>query len=165
MWNYLFSVLLCIIAAWTDVKTKKIPNWLILSGLAGGLLLNFWVNPLPVKEHILRGVFVLVILLVGMFRLLGLGDIKFWCVLTVVIGPVRSSIIVAAASVLLVIYAMIKDKDAVSTIAVTVVDVAQEKKVRPEVLGMRNRGYPLAVFMLLPTVVCAVIGIRGELNC
>ena len=150
MWRIVFLLTLSTCFAITDYLYKKIPNLLIIVGLMGGILFNFWIDPLPTSEHIMRSIMVVVIIGVGFFRLLGMGDIKFWIVLNVLTGALASSIIVFVTAFLVVLYALIIDKKLAEIVVTT--------RYR---ISLSNKAYPFTTFMLLPVVVYSVLTLTG----
>lgn len=92
------------VAAGIDLKTKKIPNLLICVGALTAVCFIVFIEHLGSAEAVIRIVSVIILFFFGMLRLIGLGDIKLWMVITLFIGILRSSIIIAAASLLLVIW-------------------------------------------------------------
>ncbi len=157
-------MVIVITAAITDLISRKIPNWLILIGLIGGIGINIYEH-LTIKEALFRLAIIVVILLLGTLRMLGMGDIKLWIVLTILIGGMYSSMIICIASILLVLFAIAKDgKKALVTAFVSASDVIINKKINKEIKEISNKGYPLAVFMVFPTAVFVALGLAGVLN-
>lgn len=137
-------------AAITDIKFGKIPNLLLLIGVIIGLLNNFIFNPLPVPEHILRTLICIIVFFVGSLHLLGMGDIKLWMTETILLGAMKSTLIVLFAGILSVIVTVTRDKSAFRTLMATTVDMMQNKSLRKEVIEMDKRTYPFAFFMMFP---------------
>ena len=157
-------MVIVITAAITDLISRKIPNWLILIGLIGGIGINIYEH-LTIKETLFRLAIIVVILLLGTLRMLGMGDIKLWIVLTILIGGMYSSMIICIASILLVLFAIAKDgKKALVTAFVSASDVIINKKINKDIKEISNKGYPLAVFMVFPTAVFVALGLAGVLN-
>ena len=107
------AVLLALIAAWTDFRSRRIPNWLTVSGLLAGMAANTvfggWTG---LKASLLGAGLGLVLLLpFVLVRSLGAGDWKFAGALGAFTGPelllklLLASIFVAGVMALgLVIY-------------------------------------------------------------
>lgn len=87
-WNDYILFLFLLIALYTDVKYKKLPNWLTVTGMAVGLV-----------YHLLTGgadgiIFSVLGLLVGggiflilyVFRALGAGDVKLFAAIGAIVG-------------------------------------------------------------------------------
>ena len=78
-----------LVAAATDIRSRRIPNWLTLSGVVAGLLLNTVLFGLPGLRNSLSGMglgfaayFVLYCL-----RAMGAGDLKLMAAVGAIIGP------------------------------------------------------------------------------
>jgi prepilin peptidase CpaA len=103
--------LIVIPAAALDLKTRRIPNWLSLSGVALGIILNMFLFEIPGLWFSLKGlglafaVYFVLYLLHGM----GAGDVKLMAAVGAVAGPgywllilIITSIVGAAAGLLIV---------------------------------------------------------------
>ena len=106
-------VLLAAIAGWTDLRSRRIPNWLTLPGVVLGLVLNATLNGWGGLKAGLLGVLVGFGLLLPFWLLrgLGTGDLKFAAALGAYSGPGRlvdvliGSVFVAGAmAFVLVVY-------------------------------------------------------------
>lgn len=80
---------LVLAAALTDLRSRKIPNWLTLSGICAGLAVNWAVSGLPGIRTSLSGMalgfgayFVLYCL-----RAMGAGDVKLMAAVGAIVGP------------------------------------------------------------------------------
>ena len=78
-----------IAAAATDLRSRRIPNWLTLSGVCAGLLLNWYMEGLVGIRTSLEGLalgfgvyFVLYCL-----RAMGAGDVKLMAAVGAIVGP------------------------------------------------------------------------------
>ena len=107
------AVLLAVCAGWTDWRWRRIPNWLTVSGLLLGVLVNSVVSGLAGVKTSLLGVALGLALLLPfvLLRSLGAGDWKLAGALGAFTGPGRlvdlllASILVAGVmAVMLVIY-------------------------------------------------------------
>lgn len=76
-------------AAFTDIRTRKIPNWLTLSGVLAGLVLNTvlggW-SGLALSAEGLLLAFVAYFLLYAL-RAMGAGDVKLMAAVGAIVGP------------------------------------------------------------------------------
>lgn len=65
-------------AVYWDVRERRVPNKLVLSGLATALVLHAWLSGLPGLGMALAGALtgLLVLLPVNLLRLMGAGDVK-----------------------------------------------------------------------------------------
>jgi prepilin peptidase CpaA len=85
----LLVTVLVLVAAATDVRTRRIPNWLTLSGVCGGLLANWLVGGLSGLKTSAEG------LLLGFgvyfalycLRAMGAGDVKLMAAVGAIVGP------------------------------------------------------------------------------
>jgi prepilin peptidase CpaA len=83
-------LLLLATAAWTDVRSYRIPNWLTGFGLLAGLLLSVWNVRHPGQELMLAfggialGLFALLPLY--LIRILGAGDVKLMAMVGAFLG-------------------------------------------------------------------------------
>jgi prepilin peptidase CpaA len=83
------AVLLALLAAWTDFRSRRIPNWLTVSGLVVGIALNAgaagWMG---LKASLLgAGLGLLLLLPLVFLRALGAGDWKLAGALGAFVGP------------------------------------------------------------------------------
>ena len=85
------AVLLSLIAGWTDLRSRRIPNWLTVPGLAVGVALNtFFGGWLGLKASLLGSLVGFGLLLpFWLLRSLGGGDLKFAVALGAYFGPGR----------------------------------------------------------------------------
>ena len=107
------AVLLSLVAGWTDLRSRRIPNWLTVPGLLIGIAANTVLGGWAGLRDSLLGAGLAMALLVPfwLLRSLGTGDLKFAIALGAYTGPGRlvdillASVFVAGAMALaLVIY-------------------------------------------------------------
>jgi prepilin peptidase CpaA len=107
------AVTLAVVAGWTDWRSRRIPNWLTVSGLLAGVGVNCLVSGWPgLKASLMgAGLGLLVLLPFVLLRSLGAGDWKLAGALGACVGPgaltdlLMGSIIVAGImAVFLVVY-------------------------------------------------------------
>jgi prepilin peptidase CpaA len=81
--------LLSIAAGWTDWRSRRIPNWLTVPGLALGIAVNSWLRGWPgAKDSLLgAGLGLALLLPFVLIRSLGAGDWKFVGALGAFLGP------------------------------------------------------------------------------
>ena len=88
-------IALVLASAWCDVRTRRIPNWLTVSGALCGLALNVYEDGLPGALPSIAGlfsglgIFMLLYLAGGM----GAGDVKLFGAVGAMIGPGRLLIV------------------------------------------------------------------------
>lgn len=107
------AVLLSIIAGWTDLRSRRIPNWLTVPGFALGVVANTMVGGWAGLKSSLLGAVVGFGLLLPFFllRSMGGGDLKFAVALGAFAGPgllvdllIGSVFVAGAMALALVIY-------------------------------------------------------------
>jgi prepilin peptidase CpaA len=106
-------VVVVLMAAITDIRSRRIPNWLTLFGVLAGLVLNFvlagWAGLAHSAEGLLLGFgcyFALYAL-----RAMGAGDVKLMAAVGAIVGPVdwfKIFIASAFAGAVLAIFLMIQ---------------------------------------------------------
>jgi prepilin peptidase CpaA len=85
----ILPALLALAAGWTDWRSRRIPNWLTVPGLALGIAVNSWLRGWPgTKDSLLgAGLGLLLLLPFVLIRSLGAGDWKFVGALGAFLGP------------------------------------------------------------------------------
>lgn len=163
MIRYIFAIIMIITIGIYDKTTKKIPNFLILIGFIAAIVFNFIIYPITLLDHIARVVIFIIIFMFGMKRWLGGGDIKMWLMLDLLIGPVYSSLSVCIASILLVIYANIKDfKSNLPSTVITFNEIKQRRSIKNlDITVFTKKGFPLGVFMVAPVTILCIISLLG----
>jgi prepilin peptidase CpaA len=92
-------VLVLLVASWTDVRSRRIPNWLTVGGLIAGLAVRAWMGPGPMVSGVL-GVALAAVLALPFFAVgaLGGGDAKLLMAVGAFMGPAdlaRASLVIA----------------------------------------------------------------------
>lgn len=94
------TVAVLLIAAVTDIRSRRIPNWLVIPFLAGGILVGGVSGGVAGVGHSLAGVATAVALagVLCYLRGMGLGDLKLCAAIGAWIGPAQmvSALIVTA---------------------------------------------------------------------
>ena len=86
-----FSVIaVTLLAAWMDWRTRKIPNWLTVSGFLVGIAINSYIHGWQGAKASLEGAGLALVLLLPlvMLRGLGAGDWKLMGAVGAFVGPV-----------------------------------------------------------------------------
>lgn len=80
---------LTLTAAWTDLRSRRIPNWLTVSGVAAGIAVNAYVQGWHGAKSSLEGMALALVLLlpVVLLRGLGAGDWKLMGAVGSFVGP------------------------------------------------------------------------------
>jgi prepilin peptidase CpaA len=106
-------VALCAVAGYTDWRTRRIPNWLTISALLGGIVLNAALGGISgLKSSLLgAGLGLLVLLPFVLLRALGAGDWKLAGALGACVGPavladllIGSIFVTGAMALILIVY-------------------------------------------------------------
>lgn len=142
---------LLMIAAFFDLETEKIPNWITFPGIILGLFLG---TPSP-AEKILG---LLLFFFLGMFHLMQMGDLKLLMMIHTFLGFFPALFIAGIAALLLILYALIikkiKGKELKDMLFSNVFQMLTLKKV----IYTEQESYVFAPFLFLGTVI--FLGIR-----
>jgi len=92
-------VVVLLVASWTDVRARRIPNWLTVAGMIAGLAVRAWMGPGPLVDGAL-GVGLGLLLSAPFFAVgaLGGGDAKLLMAVGAFMGPAdlaRASLVIA----------------------------------------------------------------------
>jgi prepilin peptidase CpaA len=82
-------VILVSVAGWTDIRSRRIPNWLTAAGVLAGFCLNGWLYGWPGVWFALQGLGLALLIHLPLFalRATGGGDVKLMGAIGVLIGP------------------------------------------------------------------------------
>ena len=96
---WFFVIGLTLLAAWSDWRSRRIPNWLTLPGLAVGIAINSYAHGWQGTKSSLEGAALALILLlpVVMLRGLGAGDWKLMGAVGAFAGPTLFVVILTAS--------------------------------------------------------------------
>lgn len=110
MISYYIAALLLAAAFWTDVRTRRIPNWLTISGIAAGLLLQAcsegWAGFGQASMGLLTGGFP--VLLLYLIKAVGAGDVKLFAAIgaltspLIVISMLSASLLIAGVEAVII---------------------------------------------------------------
>lgn len=102
--NYCMCIIL-LIATVYDLKYRIIPNWLLCIGGIIGLL-----SPRTMCSYTEKIICIVVIFIIGMFHLMGMGDVKLWTVMAMYIGLIKSVCIMGIAAVFLILFQLLRNR-------------------------------------------------------
>src|SRR6266700_6068093 len=82
-------ILLVSAAAWTDLRTRRIPNWITVSGAAVGLVLHIQYGGAPGAMQSLAGAALGLAIFLGLYAAggMGAGDVKLFGAVGAFAGP------------------------------------------------------------------------------
>lgn len=152
------SLILLATSCIVDIKTQRIPNWLVLSGLVAAIGITLyccicygiWLTAL------IRVVLFVCIFLFGMTRLIGMGDIKLLMVLSLLNEPVLLLLSVALACAILVVFQLIaKGKTAKDKVYMGMIMVLTKRKMNIEKTA--DNTIPFAPYLLMGYVIVQLI--------
>lgn len=139
--------LILVIAAIWDYFYRKIPNWLICLGLIIGWLFS----TCSIPERILS---LLALFIIGMFGLMGMGDIKLWIVIALFLGFIDSCYLMGLAALLLILHQFIKNwKNTMNILTISLKDFWLTKKIRI----FDQISYAFSPYILISSVILQVI--------
>ncbi len=77
------------LAAAFDIRSRRIPNWLVLAGLVAGILWNVYAGGLPGLKHASAGLGIGFVLYFPLYllRARGAGDVKLLAAIGAITGP------------------------------------------------------------------------------
>jgi prepilin peptidase CpaA len=103
-------IALTLLAAWTDAHTRKIPNWLTVSGVLGGIMVNSYFHGWHGVWASLEGtgLALAVLLPLVLLRGLGAGDWKLMGAVGAFVGPVLLIFILVGSILLSGLMAMVQ---------------------------------------------------------
>ena len=100
------TIIILIISGISDIKYYKIPNFITFPGMIIGLLLSGF--PVKTEGWVALGLLVL-LFFVGMFRIMGMGDLKLIMALVAINGLSETSVIVLTGVLFLMVYCFVTD--------------------------------------------------------
>lgn len=146
-------IIILLIASYTDLKYRKIPNWLTFPGMALGFIVGS-----HTPEIILWKLLCLCILFIlGMSRLVGFGDLKLIMVINSFLTILPAIYCTGIAAGLLVLYSFIRNrKETWGIFKITLSQLFYQN-----VEKMDQKGYPFAPFLLVGTCIYSFYVFHG----
>lgn len=138
-WLILFIILL--ISSYYDIREKRIPNELIVIGLVVGFLFQK-----SLFDVFLQICVLILLFFIGMLKIMGMGDLKLWMVISCYTGFADSFIIIVVAAALLMVYAWFKNRKE-SVLILNHIKFSILLKERPKII--EQTAYSFAPFILL----------------
>lgn len=142
--KYILCLIILLVATIWDLEYRRIPNELTAVGVFLGL---FW-------DWSLYGFFckllsLFLIFCIGYFRLMGMGDLKLWMMITSFVGLENSIIILGFAALYLCAYAFLKNTQEARMILKHLFYSFQTRQIP---LVVEQKGYPFAPFLFLSAI-------------
>jgi len=167
------AVLIAIVAGILDWRFRRIPNWLTVSGLVAGLIVNTALFRWPGLKTALLGAGLGLALLLPfvLLRSLGAGDFKLAGALGACLGPRQlmsvlvATVLLAGLMALIVVIARGKLLETLRNIARMLTAFGTLRTPGPEVSldNPESTKIPFGAAMALSVVLCGVIGVMGKL--
>jgi prepilin peptidase CpaA len=107
---WFFAVALTLLAAWTDLRTRRIPNWLTVPGFFAGVAVNsFFAGWHGTKVSLEgAGLALAVLLPLVWLRVMGAGDWKLMGAVGALLGPVLFAFVLAGSILFSGLMAMVQ---------------------------------------------------------
>ncbi|MGH9431320.1 MAG: prepilin peptidase [Terriglobia bacterium] len=136
---WILGAILAVAAGWIDLRTRKIPNWLTVSGFAAGLAMNAALTGRKGIEASLlgAGLALAVLLPLVLMRGLGAGDWKLMGALGACLGPWRVVLVLLVSAAVAGVMA--------------VVQVIRERRVKETAINVVTLMHGLFVFGARPS--------------
>lgn len=83
------TLVVLVVATFTDLRSRRIPNWLVLPFLLAGIIVSGWIHGWKGVEHSLAGLAVGALLfgILAVMGGMGMGDVKLCAAIGAWIGP------------------------------------------------------------------------------
>ena len=148
--NYCMCIIL-LIATVYDLKYRIIPNWLLCIGGIIGLL-----SPRTMCSYTEKIICIVVIFIIGMFHLMGMGDVKLWTVMAMYIGLIKSVCIMGIAAVFLILFQLLRNrKETAKVLRISINDLLLTKKIH----YFEQDTFPFSPYIFAGYVFGMIIGI------
>ena len=115
-WNYIIpfiiSIVLLVLASITDIKYKKIPNVITLTGICVGVIFQI-ISSVILHSYgalIINLISIIALFFIGMTGILGLGDIKLLIALTALNGVISTIMTAGFGSLYVILISLITRK-------------------------------------------------------
>lgn len=140
----MICLIILLIATIWDVECRRIPNPLMVIGIVIGLFSDW-----SLYAFFCKILSLFLIFCIGYFRIMGMGDLKLWMVITSFVGLESSIIILGFAAFYLCIYAFLKNTKEARLILKHLYYAFQTRQIP---LTVEQTGYPFAPFLFLSSV-------------
>lgn len=137
------TTILLLLASINDILYYKVPNKITFPAMIIGLLLCGF--PFTVKSYY-RLTWLFIFFFIGMFRIMGMGDLKLCMAVLCLRGPMETAIMMFVGSVLLFIYCLLSDKEETLDFLKSLLN---NFLYHTGVLKLSNNVYPFALFLAL----------------
>ena len=118
---WVLTLLLMMSAAWLDLRSRRIPNWLTVSGLLAGIAVHVWISSWHGALFAISGAGLALVLLLPLvlLRALGAGDWKLMGAAGSLVGPLMLLFVLLASFLIagvMGVVRMMKDHRVVATL-------------------------------------------------
>lgn len=150
MTSFIITVIILLIAVYTDVRYRKIPNIIVFPSMAIGLLLCGF----PFRwESYYRLIWVFFFFFLGSFRLMGMGDLKLCMAITILRGIEESSLMLFFGSISLLVYCFITERN---NTLLMLKDTYYFFAYNTKIIKRSDKQYPFAVFLSIGYVLAVL---------
>jgi prepilin peptidase CpaA len=165
-----FTLALTLVAAWTDLRDRKIPNWLTIPGIFVGIALNSYLKGWHGTKTSLEGagLALLVLLPLVLLRALGAGDWKLMGAVGAFLGPALFPFVLVGSvfvAGLMAIVQMVRTRRVIETLSnlAVLVQGFLSLRVNPEI-SLDNpvlMKLPFGVAVAVGTLICMCAALWG----
>lgn len=140
--SVLITITILAIASYTDLKYRRVPNWLTFPGMITGILLC---GIFERGDLTSRLIWLIAFFFIGMLAIMGMGDLKLMMAIIALRGIMTASITLLAGSLLLLFYCIITEGiDKVWSGFKIAITCLRLNNINRELEGKK---YPFAVFI------------------
>ena len=102
----LITITILAIASYTDLKYRRVPNWLTFPGMITGILLC---GIFERGDLVSRLIWLAIFFFIGMLAIMGMGDLKLMMAVIALRGIMTASITLLAGAMLLLVYCIVTE--------------------------------------------------------